>query len=126
MERVAIELVDSGLAAVSSRGRVSTPSPGLAIVDGGTLLVGLDAASQARIKPRRLHSRFWHELSGDGLPRPFPGHLRTADLAHAHLKGVWQEIHGGADEVFLAVPGVFTRQQLGLVLGIANACTLPV
>jgi hypothetical protein len=118
--------VDSGLAAVSSRGRVSTPSPGLAIVDGETLLVGLDAASQARIKPRRLHSRFWHELGLVGLPRPFPSHLRTADLAHAHLSTVWQENNQGADEVFLAVPGVYDRQQLGLILGVATACGMPV
>jgi hypothetical protein len=126
MERVAIELVDSGLAAVSSRGRVSTPSPGLAIVDGETLLVGLEAASQARIKPRWLHSRFWQELSLEGLPRPFPSHLRTADLAHAHLSSVWQEHRQRADEVFLAVPGVYSRQQLGLAMGIARACDLPV
>jgi len=126
VERLALELVDSGLIFVSSRGRVSTPSPGLAIVDGQELLVGLDAARSARLKPRRLHSRFWENLSSAPLARPFPGHLRSADLAHAHLLSLWETEGGNEDQVVIAVPRLYSEEQLGLLLGIAEACHMPV
>lgn len=126
MRRKALELVDAGLVMTSQRGNVSQASPGLAVVDGATLLVGLDAVPVARLKPRRLHSRFWRDLSTAPLARPFPHHLRTADLAHAHLQGIWNSSGGSAEEVVLAVPGLYSEEQLGLVLGIARACRMPV
>jgi len=126
MERLALELVDSGLMMVSPSGGLSAPSPGLAIVDGDTLHVGFDAARNARLKPRRLHSRFWEILSKAPLTRPFPTHLRTADLAHAHLQGVWEAAGRNAAEVIVAVPGLYTHEQLRLLLGIAKACSMPV
>ena len=108
------------------RGNLSTPSPGLAIVDGDQLLVGLEAKGTARLKPRRLHSHFWQELGTAPLKRPFPGHLRSADLAHAHLADVWQASGRRGDEVIIAVPGLFSQEQLGLLLGIAEACDMVV
>jgi len=126
VERLALELVDSGLIMVSPRGHVSASSPGLAIVDGDTLELGHDAARSARLRPRRLHSRFWQALGTTPLARPFPHHLRTADLAHAHLQGLWESTGGHADEVLVAVPGLYSPEQLGLLLGIAGACGMPV
>jgi len=126
VERLALELVDSGLIMVSPRGNVSAPSPGLAIVDGDTLEVGRDAVRSARLKPRRLHSRFWQSLGTAPLARPFPHHLRTADLAHAHLQSMWTSTGGTAEEVLVAVPGLFTEEELGLLLGIAGACGMPI
>lgn len=126
MDLVALELVDAGLQFVSSRGRLSRPSPGLALIDGDELAVGLEAEHSARLKPRRLHSRFWQELGTAPLGRPFPAHLRTADLAHAHLKAVWESDGGGADEVLVAVPGVYDDGQLALLLGITRSIGIPV
>jgi len=126
VERLALELVDSGLIMVSPRGHVSASSPGLAIVDGNTVEVGLDAASSARLKPRHLHSRFWQSLGTEALTRPFPHHLRTADLAHAHLQSLWTSTGGTAAEVLVAVPGLWSEEQLGLLLGIAGACGMPI
>ncbi len=126
MKRKALELVDAGLVMVSPRGNVSEPSPGLAVVDGSTLLVGLDAVPVARLKPRRLHSRFWRDLGTAPLARPFPHHLRTADLAHAHLQEVWESGRSTAEEVVLAIPGFYSEEQLGLLLGVARACKMPV
>jgi len=126
VESLALELVDSGLIMVSPRGHVSASSPGLAIVDGNTLEVGHDAARTARLKPRRLHSRFWQSLGTAPLARPFPHHLRTADLAHAHLQSLWASTGGTAEEVLVAVPGLYSQEQLGLLLGIAGACGMPI
>ncbi len=123
---IALELVDAGLQFVSSRGQISRPSPGLALVEGGELAVGLDAEAVARLKPRRLHSRFWQDLGTDSLGRPFPAYLRTADLAHAHLKATWEADGGDAEEVIVAVPGCYTEDQLSLILGIARELAIPV
>jgi hypothetical protein len=126
MQPLAIELVDAGVTSVDCRGRISSPSPGLAIVDQSELAVGDDAASRARLAPRRLHSRFWQDLGTEPLTRPFPNHLRTADLAHAHLIGVWHDSGAEWDQVLLAVPGVMSASQLGLLLGLAQASSIPV
>lgn len=126
MSRIALKLVDTGLQFASPRGKLSRPSPGVALVDGRELAVGLDAECNARIKPRRLHSRFWQDLGTAPLGRPFPGYLRTADLAHAHLKAVWEADGGGAEEVIFAVPGTYSDDQLALLLGIARELAIPV
>lgn len=126
MSQVGLRLVDTGLQFVSPRGKLSRPSPGLALIDGRVLKVGLDAESDARIKPRRLHSRFWQDLGTTPLARPFPGYLRTVDLAHAHLKAVWDADGGGAGEVIAAVPGTYSDDQLALFLGIARDLAIPV
>jgi len=123
---IALELVDAGLQFVSLRGQLSRPSPGLALIDGDELAFGLDAESVARLKPRRLYSRFWQELGTSPLGRPFPGYLRTADLAHAHLKSVWDAVGGSAEEVIVAVPGIYSDDQIALLLGIATELAIPV
>jgi hypothetical protein len=126
MERVALVLVDSGITAVSSRGRVSVPSPGLALIDLDATLLGTDAQRNARLKPKRVHSRFWQGLDTTPLERPFPHHLRTADLAHAHLSEIRRFAGFEAEEVIFVVPGVYTADQLALLLGIAGAADIPV
>jgi hypothetical protein len=126
MERAALLVVDSGLVTVGSRGHVSPPSPGLALIEEGVPVLGRDAAESARLKPRRIHSRFWQQLSTEPLGRPFPPNLRTADLAHAHLSSVWSSVGRGVDEVILVVPGLYSADQLALLLGIAAAAEVPV
>jgi hypothetical protein len=96
------------------------------LIDGDELAFGLDAESMARLKPRRLYSRFWQELGTSPLGRPFPGYLRTADLAHAHLKSIWDAAGGKAEEVIVAVPGIYSDDQIALLLGIATELAIPV
>jgi hypothetical protein len=126
VDLVALKLVDTGLQLASPRGKLSRPSPGLALIDGRGLAVGLDAERSARLNPRRLHSRFWQDLGTAQLGRPFPSYLRTADLAHAHLKSVWDADGGNAGEVIVAVPGIYSDDQLALFLGIAHELAIPV
>ena len=129
MSVLAIELNDIGIEAVRDSdpetGAIS-PSPGVVVLDGETLLTGRNAASRARLKPRWTYDRFWEELDTTPLPRPFPKTLRRADLAHAHLKEIWESTRERTDDVVLAIPGCFSQKQLGLVLGIARACGMPV
>ena len=129
MSVLAIELNDIGIEAVSDSDpgtEAISPSPGVVVLDGETLLTGREAASRARLKPRWTYDRFWEELDTTPLPRPFPRTLRRADLAHAHLEEIWESTRERADDVVLAIPGCFSHEQLGLVLGIARACGMPV
>ncbi len=129
MVTAALELHDAGFVVVgdpTAGSSLPAPSPGYALLDGKTLLTGAAAASRARLKPRFVHHRFWSELDTVPLGRPFPRGLTRADLAHAHLAQLWDVLEPRPDEVVLAVSGVHGAGQLGLMLGIARACGIPV
>jgi len=121
-----LEINDAGIEAHRASGQVAPPSPGYALVDDVGIMVGCNAFDNARRRPRSLNHRFWSELDTEPLPRPFPGQLSTADLAHAHLEQIWAAVGEGAQRVILAVPGTETEQRLGLLLGITRACDIPV
>lgn len=103
-----------------------SPSPGYVLLEGDALLTGQAAAARARLEPRRVNDRFWMDLGTDPLPPPFPPGLTHADLAHAHLSQLHEQLGLQPAHVLLAVPGSHTPEQLGLMLGIARACELPV
>jgi hypothetical protein len=126
---LAVEINDAGLLV---RGEPDVgmewppASPGYALLDGGSLLTGIEAANRARLKPRHIHNRFWSDLDTSPLPQPFPGSLTRADLAHAHLASLWDRVRDRFEGVILAIPGSSSDHQLGLTLGIARACEMPV
>ncbi|MGB6364793.1 MAG: hypothetical protein WBG64_19180, partial [Thermoanaerobaculia bacterium] len=135
MSTIAIELHDTGVAAFDDAGLVLPPDPGYALIDGDELLTGHAALGRGRLKPRRVHHRFWDELDTTPLSRPFPRGLNRGDLAHAHLSRIWDTLRtrpasvpAGLDteQVILAVPGSFSNDQLSLILGITKACEMPV
>lgn len=132
MVAIAIELNDAGIVVAGDEGLLTPPSPGFALLESADLMVGDAARSSARLKPRRVNHRFWDRLTVDALPRPFPRSLSHADLVHAHLSAIWKarqrRTAAGAEaaSVLLAVPGSYSSQQLGLLLGIARACDIPV
>ena len=125
MTTLALEIHDAGIRWVDASG-AGEASPGYALWDGGAIVAGRAAARRAREKPRFVQHRFWQDLDTEPLGKPFPRNLSAADLAHAHLSEVWSAVPGGTDQVILAVPGCFSARQLGLLLGIARACGLPV
>ena len=128
MSTIAIEISDAGIVAGqdAAKGSCGPPSPGFALVDDGALLTGAAALAMARLKPRQVDNRFWSELDTVPLPGPFRGKLTRADLAHAHLSEVWERSRAGVEAAILALPGTASESQLGLTLGIARACGVPV
>ena len=131
MTVVALELNDAGITAVRDGARDTlaiAESPGHALVEDGSIVTGVDARARARLKPRFTHTRFWDALDTSPLSRPFPNKLSRADLAHAHLKHVWESLQDddGVDEAVLAVPGWYGLEQLGIILGMARACDISV
>jgi hypothetical protein len=127
-----LELNDAGVIAVRDRvdSAVAIPaSPGYAVVDGAAIVTGDDARLRSRLKPRFTHTRFWDALDTSPLSRPFPNTLSRADLAHAHLQQIWNDVRGrdrSVTEAVLAVPGWYSLEQLGLILGMAQACEMAV
>ncbi len=125
----ALEVNDAGLLLVreSEAGReVGPSSPGYALLDGDELRLGAAAELGARLAPRFIHDRFWDRLDTEPLSPPFPSHLTRADLVCAHLRSVLEASGKGAQELLLAVPGRYETSQLGLLLGIARAASVPV
>lgn len=119
-----IEINDAGLIVADTTG-VRQVSPGYAVLAGRDLIVGDAACARARLDPRRTFDRFWERIDQQPLARPAGPAQSHADLAYFHLRALWDEC-GGGDEVVLAVPVTFDKHQLALVLGIAQACDIPV
>ena len=120
-----IEINDAALRA-GVDGGIAITSPGYAVMDGGRLLVGEEAIRNARLLPRWTNNRFWNQLGTDPVPNGTETVRHHADIAFAHLEQVWQHIREQAHQVILAVPGFYTRAQLGLLLGMARECNMPV
>jgi len=121
-----LELADAGFIVLPEEGRAAAPSPGIAIVDGETIITGRAAEARARLTPRRVHNRFWSEISTEVIGGSFPPTLRSADLAWTHLNQLWKEVGRGVTSVILVVNGGFDERRLGLILGVARSAGLPV
>ena len=126
MSTLALELSDAGLLALPSEGEISAPSPGFAVINDDSIIVGRPAAARCRLTPRRVNTRFWLDVSTDELGPPHGRNLRTADLVWTHLHELWGEIFRGVTSVILTLAGGRREEQLGLILGIARSAGLPV
>ena len=121
MSVFAIEINDCGLLAGNADGWRDAGA-GYALVDNGRILVGEEARSQARLRPREVHNRFWRDLGTDASS---PG-ASPADLGCEQLRQVWQDAgRPESDAAIFIVPGYFDRQALGLLLGIAGEAGIP-
>ena len=124
MATLAIELNDAEIRVVLGDAVVAV-EPGYALLDGESLVTGIEAYRAARLKPRQIFDRFWVDLSQAPLPRPHARAASLADLAFAQLSSLWSRFGQGVDEVVFVVPGSYRRDQLGLLLGMADACGIP-
>lgn len=125
MSLAAIELNDTAVG-LARDGVLLAQSPGYALLEADALFVGEEALRQARIKPRLTSTQFWQRLSNDPVFPSMPSSASFADLARAHLSHIWTRGGAGVNGLILVVPGSFDRQQLGLLLGIAEQLALPV
>ncbi len=121
-----LEASDAGLLGIGEGGAIYGPSPAVAIVDGDLVRFGAEALAGCRLQPRQVASEFWARLDAEPLGPPFPAELRSADLVHGHLAGLWKLAAARTSEVLLAVGGGYDARQLGVLLGITQALGLPV
>ena len=125
MSLALIELNDAEIN-VSIDGDLISCHPGTAILQPQKLLLGQQAHKQARLQPRLRNNRFWDQLSTESLPEATALIRHHADLAFKQLEALWDEIQSRADGIIIAVPSTFTKQDLGLILGMCQAGKIPV
>jgi hypothetical protein len=125
MGAVAIEINDSGLAVANESGVIAI-EPGFARIEGGRIVTGAQARARARLQPRQTSSRFWSALSMDAGSAGADIAKSSAELAYAQLESLWQRVAAEATAVVLVVPGGYRTEQLGLLLGLAQECGMPV
>jgi len=127
MAALALEVNDAGLLALrEGQPRPEPESPSVALFEDGEVLTGRAAAARALLRPRAVHDAYFDSLDAEPLRRPFPAGVRRADLGYAHLVTLIESLPQRPDEAFLAVPGFWTAERLGLLLGVARAAGLPV
>jgi len=124
MSKVVIELNDSGIIVASEDGLI-LESPGYAILKEDEIQVGAEAFEQSRLHPRQSHNQFWNRLSLDSLPHPTAKYRHQADLAHAHLLSIGNSIED-VKEVIFAVPPNYAKEQLSMLLGVAQESPLQI
>lgn len=107
------------------QGGSALPSPGFVLLEGSDYRFGQIALEQSRLRPRESNSRYWWQLSTQPLKPTLGAARHTADLVHAHLRHLHQE-GGKPDALTLVVPDSMPREQLSLLLGIAQACEFEV
>ncbi len=122
---IAIELNDTGVTVVRGHS-IELESPGYALLAPERPIVGEVAYRQAHLKPRQINHRFWDQLSADSLPLSVAYAHSHAELAYLHLQSIWEEIEADTEAVLFVVPSYFGKQQLGLLLGIAQELSIPV
>src|SRR5690606_25694718 len=118
MSALAIEINDSGLVVANAEG-VLAVEPGYALAERGNIVTGSEAYRQARLKPRQVSNRYWSELSLEPGSSGIDGVGNAAELAYAQLSDIWRRL-GSEDPVVFVVPGYYSREQLGLLVGLAE------
>ena len=125
MSTLAIDINDANLIIADESG-VLAAEPGYALVADGEILTGYDAYAQARLRPRDCSNRFWENLSLEEGSAGLDGVDHTAQLAFAQLDDLWKRYGGEEKDALLVVPDHYSREQLGLLLGLAQECGMPV
>lgn len=132
MSLLGLELSDAGIMAAATDpvrllqiDGADRESPGFALPEKNRLLVGKAAESKARLHPRRFNNFFWDRLTQEPLKQPSPYARNHAEMAFAHLAKIWDQIKGHGNEMVVAVPGYWDRDQLGLLLGVTEALSIP-
>jgi len=94
--------------------------PGHALVTPQGIVTGAAARARAWREPQHSFDQYWHQLGTAALPVVSRHARHFADLAHAQLLALHQAA-GAPPRVIFAVPGSFGRDQLAVLLGIAQA-----
>ena len=101
-------------------------SPGFAIPEKERLLVGKPASDKAHLFPLQVINRFWDQLNTEPLKQKNRHAQNHAEIAYAHLFHVWEIVKQYGDEMIIAVPNFYSKEKLGLILGMAKELSIPV
>jgi hypothetical protein len=104
----------------------SVESPGFALPEKNRLTVGVTAERKAHLYPRQILNQFWDQLNIEALEQPNPFAHNHAEIAFEHFARIWQTVKHHGKEMVIAVPGFYTREHLGFILGITQELGIPV
>jgi hypothetical protein len=90
------------------------------------LIVGAAAEGKAHLYPRQILNQFWDHLNIELLEQPNPFAQNHAEVAFEHFARIWEAVKHRGDEMVIAVPSFYSREQLGLILGITQELGTPV
>jgi hypothetical protein len=93
-------------------------APAVAVAIGDDVQFGEPALRMSRVHPRQTHQQYFARLSGDPLPGPAGRVRHHADLVYLHLLEWKPLIDAEGGNVLLAVPGILSADQLGVLLGV--------
>lgn len=93
-------------------------SPGIAVVLDDDVRFGEEALHLSRIHPRQANQQYFTRLNADPLPAPGKRARNHADLVYLHLSTFKPFVDAQGGEVLLAVPGILSPDQLGVLLGV--------
>ncbi len=119
MSTAIFELNDSGLCCATSPDNLIV-SPGYALLTDSGITTGQPALEKAYLEPRQSFSQYWRQLNLSPLPINSRVARHHADLAYAQLLQLYRDT-GSPERVIFAAPGNFDREQLAILLGLANA-----
>ena len=133
MTLLGLELSDAGIlvagdnpARLLSVDGQEQESPGFAIPEKERLLVGKTASDKAHLFPFQVINRFWDQLNTEALKQKNRHAQNHAEIAYAHLFHVWEMVKPHGNEMIIAVPNFYSKEQLGLILGMAKELSIPV
>jgi hypothetical protein len=122
---IAIEINDAGLT-VAAADKILAAEPGYALVDGKRIVTGNAARAAARLRPRHVDNRYWEGLSLEPGSASVAGVQNAAELAFAQLSDTWARFKDAASDAVLVVPTSYDKVKLGILLGLAQECGMPV
>jgi FHA domain len=128
---IGLELNDTGIMAVGPDGTLLEiepgmhTSPGFTVIEKGHLQVGVAAEKRCRQVPRQTNHHFWDRLASEPLQDPAYAGWTPADLAHAQLTRIWNQLTPMHQDVLVAVPDTYTGPQLELLAGVMKALSIP-
>ncbi len=99
-------------------------APGFALVEGKNLVLGEPAIAEHRRSPLSSHSAYWHRLDASPV-RSRNRNIRTgADLVFNQLKYLIQAGSVENQEILIAVPSHYSKDQLAVLLGIVEQTSI--
>ena len=128
---IGLELNDTGITAAGPDGTLLEiepgiqASPGFTVIEEGHLQVGVAAEKRCRQVPRQTNHHFWDRLASEPLQDPAYAGWTPADLAHAQLTRIWDQLTPMHEDVLVAVPDTYTGPQLELLAGVMKALSIP-
>jgi hypothetical protein len=122
---LAAHLNDAAILVINNE-RMLYREPGFALLEDDHLATGNEAYAKARLKPRRIHNRYWSDLRTEPLVDPRFQHMSTADLVSRQLEQIWKRAAKPGDRLAIAVPAYMNKDNLGLLLGIATELDITV